>query len=1002
MSIDADKLEAAVRRDDSGAVRDLLRSATEYERAECAKTLRPLLREPPLPELSIGLSGGRPAIMTRSGVKLLTPQECRKLAERRTAHEQWQSLARGTAFFLASIGLAGGVAVATRLLQHGREDVDLVAAVLADRRPDWLAEAIGRHLKFTAQFALGTPAWPLARRLVRLGAIPRPAIPEYGTQMPSGVVWVPDPDRKGIRWPEPEQALLADPGLLDDEVWLLFTVPDVGRVLQDADARPAWMEQYQPEPSQTWSQALAQLCTDGLLDRDRLLDACLGAFTRDFAPSRVAWYGVMHDRLDPSADEIAGRAASYYGLLAATSKTGVTVGQAGAGQLLAAERLDAGRFIDASEPALLFPQKAVVTAQLKLIDAVIRKHPDATARALAVVATAFGHDRQDIQEAALALIGKHGLPDGAAGARIRQRAADLSPGLAGQAADLGIGPAEPDATAETDDALDNELAEIAQAIGALPPERAGDLTAALTLVRERGIPGPAHVAPAAGAPLPGPVTDPEELVQLFAVLLEDAGDPIMAERAMAGAVRLSALPERDRRKAAGPLAKRVASVMNIHLPFDGQQLAEDFAVLAHVWSGGKIPSGGASRDDWYRPGMYPVDKAGRARWMTGIFTARAWDAARIIIAGAGGQLLAEPDSDRGAISPQTLLSRLSADSENRHAGVSLVSYDRDLALLRLAPGAEDELWALWAEREQTTPEELRDAHRLSQAPVRYEAVIGTVADLPLRGYGESEPLMLARPAGAVPAIPSCPAWQLLAGLSDPLSAHAIICAAGEHATHYETAVAGWHLLCPWQPETAAAYLLHPLSEALTLRSRTHQATAAITALRHPGHPLGIAGHLALAAGLGAQGAETRIAAAQLWADAAADGRLDPALAAQAISAGVHGKALKLNRVTDSLRHAAQTPIAAWRVVQTVARLAEAPPAGLHTLLELTIELGDAVGFPDLPDAVKTLAAKPGSSRVTTVARRLVQAHDIQAAGGQPTDRQQAAVQALRALLDRVP
>ena len=55
------------------------------------------------------------------------------------------------------------------------------AGVLADRNPPWLADLVERRL--TARVPLGLSTWPLARWLVRLGAIERPAVPEYGAEM---------------------------------------------------------------------------------------------------------------------------------------------------------------------------------------------------------------------------------------------------------------------------------------------------------------------------------------------------------------------------------------------------------------------------------------------------------------------------------------------------------------------------------------------------------------------------------------------------------------------------------------------------------------------------------------------------------------------------------------------------------------------------------------------------------------------------------------------------
>jgi hypothetical protein len=311
---------------------------------------------------------------------------------------------------------------------------------------------------------------------------------------------------------------------------------------------------------------------------------------------------------------------------------------------------------------LLFPQKSVALTQLKLIGRVITVAPAAHSRAVGVAALAFGHERQDIQEAALALIRKHGIPDGAPVAEMRAHAADLAPSLAAQAAALGLGPepcpARPQvspasvqapAPSCTTEGIAAQLAGLQDRIAGLPAPLAPDLAEAVVIVADGGVPGPTQVKPAAGTALPAPVTDPDELVQLLTVLLEDARDAMAVERALAGAVRLSSLPLRQRRQAAAPLLKRAAAVMDTYVPFSGIRITSDMALITHVWGGGELPTEDTPRHKrWHMPGEYAVDSMGRALTMAGIFSARAWEAARIIEAGQGGFLLAEPQTRRGA------------------------------------------------------------------------------------------------------------------------------------------------------------------------------------------------------------------------------------------------------------------------------------------------------------------------------------------------------------------
>ncbi len=337
MSLDSAQLEAAIRANDATGVRELLRDATEAQRTACAKTLKELLKGPGWPQEQIFFVQPQQLMsLITSGELDRRSAEARAKSEPRKRYDEWRELARGLAFRVARFGLAGGVAAAAEAAREfvvdfhcTSSEIALAAAILDDRRPEWLARFVDRGLSVFGEWGGGIDAWPLARGLIRLGAIERPDVPEYTTLMPDGVRRPSSyEDMTPASVPTVADALLADPELLDDKVWRLFTVPDAGKVLADADHRQPWASD-EWKAQQTWSQGLALLCEQGHLDRDRLIDACLDAFTRDFHPNRVTWYATMLDRLDPSTAEIAARASRYLGLLAATSKVGVVVGQGG-------------------------------------------------------------------------------------------------------------------------------------------------------------------------------------------------------------------------------------------------------------------------------------------------------------------------------------------------------------------------------------------------------------------------------------------------------------------------------------------------------------------------------------------------------------------------------------------------------------------------------------------------------------------------------------------------
>ena len=502
MSIDSQAVSAAIHAQDGAAVRELLRQATEEDRRATAKALKDLLKEPPFPL-------GQPIMFfTGTGHGLVPdPEQAKSRAAMREKHnaaqharDQWRAVSQNPVFVAAarpggrrqhrdqgSRRLSQQLGVPGRRLRPDRGGTGRPEPGLA-ARPDH--PAADRRVRLRSQrLATHQAAGPTRRD-------PAAGLPEYTMAMPAAVTpW----SRSGSG--SPLSGLLADPGLLDEEVWRLFTVPGA----EPAVARP---------PGE-WSDALVTLAERGLLDRAaaRRLPR---AFVRDFPPNHVGWYRECHDRLAPTLDEIAARSGKYLALLLATSKVGITLGQRTCGLLLRAGLLDADAFLTASAAVLTFPQKSVAIAQLRLIDKIAGGGPSARDRALTAAAAAFAHVREDVQLAALKLIGKHRLPaEAAARAAIIDMAAALSPTLTPDAVALGLIPDtanEPTITGQDNGTLSFPTAPPAPE----SPERIE------------------------------PVTDPAELVQLLAQLIEEASDSLAVERALAGAVRLATLPLADR------------------------------------------------------------------------------------------------------------------------------------------------------------------------------------------------------------------------------------------------------------------------------------------------------------------------------------------------------------------------------------------------------------------------------------------------------------------------
>ena len=687
-----------------------------------------------------------------------------------------------------------------------------------------------------------------------------------------------------------------------------------------------------------WQDDLAALSEQGRLDRGQLLDACLDAFGRGFAPNQLGWYVSFHDRMSPSLDEMAERASGYIRLLTVEAKPAVSLGQKACGRLLAAGTLPAEAFLAASGPALLFPRKAVAIAQLKLIGKIAATQPAVRGLALAAAARAFGHQRLDVQEAALDLIARHGLPEGPERRVIGELAASLAPALDHQATALGL------------------------------PGR----SSAIAAERHTGAAGPPRFEPAAGDRLPPPLEDPAELIQLLTRLMEDASDAHAVERAMAGAVRLCGMPIAERARLAAPLFKRAESRLREDYdgPFSGREIACDIAGLTLAWGSGWSPDIEGARRVSGSERRAAVLRSGQAKTVAGILTARIWEASALAAAGRPVQLLAEPEFERGAIGPDRLLDRLAS-----WTGGVPPRHDLEIALLRLGPGVDDSFWSAWSRRHPGSLPAARHIHRQGLAPLSIAPEVRLSGNY-LRATG-LDPVVIARITQPPGNDGGSGCWALLTALSRPLDdfyrEYRSIWS-GPVTSRYRAVVAGWPLLCPWQPELAAAHLLGPLSQSLRAGSTwAGIAAAGVGGLSHPGHALREIGHLALATGLASPEPYVRIAAAEVWTKASLDGRLDPKLAATAIVTGVTRGAFKLNRVADGLRHASHDPVAGRRIVQTVLAAADAlipaKPANLHLLFELAARIGVAAGT-EPPAAITRVAAGTGGGQLAAAARRL--------------------------------
>lgn len=305
------------------------------------------------------------------------------------------------------------------------EACEACEAIIIDRNPPWLGPWVEYLLEVQAKpSGKAGNAFPFCRSLVRAGHCPRPDSDAYIICMTVGIAaW---PYRQRSRWfgraldvpadPVLEQekeaykaarrgrnirtALLADPDLLDWEVWQLFSVPGRPRRM----LAPPPKQHRARKSNMIWESVLADLSAEDYLDRSRLIDEALAAAARPFPPAQISWYVALHDRLDPTPDERGACADAYLHLLGAPEPAAVRFAVEQLSHLERLGRLEAGPFFTEVEPVLYTAPKVTAMAAMKMAKAVLDRDPASSTVGLCAIAQGLAHAHPDVQAAALTLI----------------------------------------------------------------------------------------------------------------------------------------------------------------------------------------------------------------------------------------------------------------------------------------------------------------------------------------------------------------------------------------------------------------------------------------------------------------------------------------------------------------------------------------------------------------------------------------------------------------------
>ena len=546
-----------------------------------------------------------------------------------------------------------------------------VIQILDARRPKWLAS--------------WEKSWFVARGLIRSGALPANKNDDYITEMaaaiPRHLYAISQPAVTTDNLPdlptELNDLLLADPALLDDEVWRLFEV--------EASA-------FDSENT-VWFWTLPKLCEAGQLDRERLLGASVRGMALPFRTAAISGYGKFHEALRPTIDERAAVVADY--LLLLGSDTPVVVGNAldALEELAKANRLDAATFLEACPSVFRLAKKTQPRKAIKLVKRLLKADPTCDAAASVAVTAGLGHESPDVQEDAIALL--ETLREVTTPELQRDMlawsdhvAAVLRPRLDALARSAAE---ESTSSVGSVSASSSDLSDLqarAQSFGKEVRAAAG-IDAALQSIADGANPRsltlePKHVPRRDPADAVEPIASLDELIDTVAAVIERVDDIMDIERILDGISRFYLERPQDFSKRVAALKQRVEArseemsdtVLDIAANVGVAQVIRDWLGLP-PWL----------RDRWRNQnGEFFRMRTREINWRMEI--GRMYDK-------TGRALLALPTHRGGWLDPVTLLNRIATDTR-ASSGFNPDVHDFAQALLRLTADGRDEALELAA------------------------------------------------------------------------------------------------------------------------------------------------------------------------------------------------------------------------------------------------------------------------------------------------------------------
>ncbi|WP_033345301.1 DUF7824 domain-containing protein [Catenuloplanes japonicus] len=665
--------------------------------------------------------------------------------------------------------------------------------------------------------------------------------------------------------------------------------------------------------------ALAQLATEGRLDRAMLLTGTLDRLLRGDKPNSLRTFTALHDALAPTLDELAAHALDYARLLPDAGSPIAGLAQRALRAIDDAGRLELETLLEASAPTMLRKEKALVKAQLSWLEKVARREPGRRTEIMETVAAAFGHPALDIQERALTIVGR-ALP---------KLAPDDLTRLADQAVLLG---------------------------GDLPARAAALFGVTVGSVGDDPITLPPHPPVAA---MPPPIGSAAELAEEIVVLVESE-TAVGWERVLDAVVRLSAAGDRAAlAEAVHPVLDRNAMAFTenawIRRPrflFLGEAVraatSEQSGRDGKIWQ--KMVA--AIREAWSATSL--VHRAGDSPY--GVLVLRISELSLKLRREPVPLLLSTPTHVTGSIDAGVLLERLRrAEAE----GWTPWPFDLDQALVRVPRTVDPEVVTHASALTSTAGKAFAEMLRAGGVADPIATRVEQRARKDRQNYGEVPRRVV------VTLEPAAPTGLVFERRLLHLTREAYPTYAAAEVTDV------WTMTMPHHRDAVAAWALPSLAGLADLDDKG--AARILPMLAECDGPAGLGLSYGLAYALGARHPSDRVAAVDAFLALAARGEPFAGGVGAALGDLAADGAVKVSRIVAPLRdiHQAGASAETWELlVAALPLLLPIGPRALPDLLELAAQVAPAAGATGTFAELEAVAGRSGTGRLMKEAKRL--------------------------------